>query len=119
MTDLDASKNYRFAIVAYDKDGNFSLESNAVTLSYLPPPVIASMAKLGSPFRINVTGSNLQQGIKVYINGTQWSTVTWKTTGNIKIKGGSALKALVPKGIDTTFRFVNQDGGEATYTWRY
>lgn len=116
---LDIAKSYRFAVVAYDSEGRFSLESNSVTLSYLPPPVISSMTKLGSPFRINVTGSNLQQGIKVYINGTLWSTVTWKTTGNIKIKGGSALKTLVPKSTDTVFRFVNPDGGEATYTWRY
>ena len=77
------------------------------------------MAKLGSPFRINVTGSNLQQGIKVFVNGTLWSTVTWKSTSNIKIKGGSSLKGLVPKGVDTTFRFVNPDGGEASCTWRY
>jgi len=119
VTGLDASRSYRFAVAAYDRDGNFSLESNAVTLSYLPPPVITYMTKLGSPFRINVTGSNLQQGIKVYINETLWSTVTWKTTGNIKIKGGSSLKLLVPKGTDTEFKFVNPDGGEAKYTWRY
>lgn len=119
VTGLDASKSYRFAVVAYDNEGNFSLESNSVTLSFLPPPVITSMTKLGSPFRINVAGSNLQQGIKVYINGTLWPTVTWKTTSNIKIKGGSALKLLVPKGVDTEFKFQNPDGGEATSTWRY
>ncbi len=119
VTGLDASKSYRFAVVAYDEEGRFSLESNSVTLAFLPPPVVTSMTKLGSPFRINVAGSNLQQGIKVDINGTLWSTVTWKTTGNIKIKGGASLKALVPKGVDTTFRFVNPDGGESSYTWRY
>ena len=119
VTGLDSQKSYRFAVAAYDVEGNFSLESNAVTLSFLPPPVVTSMAKLGSPFRINVTGSNLRQGIQVFVNGTLWSNVKWKSTGNIKIKGGASLKALVPKGVDATFRFVNPDGGERGYTWRY
>ncbi len=116
---LDTSKVYRFAVVAYDKNGKFSLESNSITLANTPPPVISSMMKLGNPFRINVIGSNLQQGIKVDINGTQWDIVTWKSSSNIKIKGGKSLKKLVPKGVDTTFRFVNPDGGETTVVWKY
>lgn len=119
VSGLELNKIYRFAVIAYDTNGNYSLESNSITLANTPPPVITSMTKLSSPFRINVLGSNLQQGIKVYINGTQWNTVTWKSTSNIKIKGGSSLKALVPKGVDTTFKFVNPDGGETSVIFRY
>lgn len=119
VSELKLDQTYRFAVIAFDKEGNYSLESNSIKLANLPPPQINSMTKLGSPFRINVSGSNLQQGIQVKINGTPWTNVKWKSTSNIKIKGGSSLKALVPKGVDTTFTFTNPDGGETTVSWKY
>jgi hypothetical protein len=64
-------------------------------------------------------GSNLQSGIQVSINGTPWTNLRWKDTGLLKIKGGSRLKALVPKGVPTTFHFVNPDGGEAFQIWQW
>ncbi len=85
----------------------------------IPPPVITSLSKAGSPFRITVAGSNLQSGIQVYINGSLWTNVKYKSTTSIKIKGGSALKAAVPPGTPTQFRFVNPDGGQTTVTWQY
>ncbi len=70
------------------------------------------------PLPLPRIGSNLQNGIKVYINGSEWTGVTWKNDGKIKI-GGSGLKTAAPAGADNTFRFVNPDGGEYTTTWRY
>jgi hypothetical protein len=37
----------------------------------------------------------------------------------LKLMGGSSLKTLVPKGVPTTFHFVNPDGGEAFQTWQW
>lgn len=85
----------------------------------VPPPVISSLTKKGSPFRIVVAGTNLQSGIQVYINGTPWSNVTYQSSSQITLKGGSALKAAVPPGTPTQFRFVNPDTGETTVTWSY
>jgi alpha-tubulin suppressor-like RCC1 family protein/PKD repeat protein len=90
--------------------------SKTGTVTVINPPVITSMTKL-IPFGIKVLGSNLQGGIRVFINGAEWSAVTWKSTVKIKLTGGKSLKALVPKGVPTAFRFVNLDGGEATATW--
>ncbi len=87
------------------------------SISILNPPVINLVKKVSPPFKIVVRGSNLQNGIKVYINGVQWNSVVWKNTGKIQLKGGAALKAVVPKGVPATFRFVNPDGAEATTTW--
>lgn len=84
-----------------------------------PPPVIALMKKASPPFTIVVTGSNLQNGIQVYINGSLWGSVLWKNTGKIKLTGGASLKAVVPKGVPATFRFVNPDTGEVTTTWSW
>lgn len=83
----------------------------------VPPPVITLMKKVAPPFKFVVTGSNLQNGIKVYIGTTQWPSVVWKNTGKIQITGGASLKLAVPKGTTKTFRFVNPDGGETTTTW--
>lgn len=83
------------------------------------PPVVTSMAKLGSPFRIAVYGSNLQNGVTVKINGSLWTNVSWKSSGKIMLKGGSALKLLVPKNTPTAFTFTNPDGGEATVNFQW
>jgi hypothetical protein len=74
------------------------------------------MTKL-SPFGIKVTGSNLQNGIRVFINGTEWTNVQWKNTGKVKILGGGSLKARVPRGVQAQFRFLNPDEGEVRQTW--
>jgi C1A family cysteine protease len=87
--------------------------------SSVPPPVVTSMAKLGNPFRIAVYGSNFQNLISVFINNTQWSNGYIKGTTKIVLKGGASLKALVPKNTPTTFRFVNQDGGETTVVFQW
>jgi hypothetical protein len=83
------------------------------------PPAVSSLTKQGSPFRIRVDGGNLQNGIQVYINGAPWTNVSHKGDSRIVLKGGGALKALVPRGVSTQFRFVNPDGGEATLAWSW
>jgi PKD repeat protein len=100
------------------------IKTGTITVTVVPPAV-SSMTKLGAPFRIKVYGSNLQEGLKISINGQFWGDtsnkhlVKWKSSTSIVIKKGPALKALVPKNTSTTFRFVNPDGGEATVTWQW
>lgn len=93
--------------------------AHSLAMVMVPPPAVSSIVKMTNPFRFVVQGSNLQNGIKVYINGSQWSTVTWKNTSKIVIKGGASLKSSVPKGVSKQFRFVNPDGGAATMTWNW
>jgi PKD repeat protein len=84
-------------------------------LTIVNPPVISLIKKASPPFKIVVSGSNLQNGIKVYINDVEWTSVVWKNSGKIQLTG--AIKTAVPKGVTKTFRFVNPDGGEASQTW--
>ncbi len=70
-----------------------------------------------TPFRIFVRGSNLQPGIRVYIDGVEWYTVVWKSSGKIVLKG--PVQHAVPPNTYRTFTFVNPDGGVATKTWKY
>ena len=85
---------------------------------HVPLPVVSRVVKAGSPFRIVVHGSNLQSGIKVFINdtATEWSLVSWKTPTKIILQGGAQLKAAVPKGTPVNLLFVNPDGGSAAMT---
>ena len=81
----------------------------------VPPPVVTLIKKVSPPFKLVVTGANLQDHIRVFINGTEWTSVVWKTTTKIQLTG--AIKTAVPKGVPTTFQFLNPDGGEVTTTW--
>lgn len=87
--------------------------------NFIPPPEVLSMRKLVSPFRLAVAGENLQEGVQVYINGVLWENVKWKGDSKVVLKGGRSLKAMVPKGAETEFRFVNPDSGEVTLTWQW
>ena len=79
------------------------------TITVVPPPVIALIKKASPPFKLVVTGSNLQRGIRVFIDGTECTSVVWKNTGKIQLTG--AIKTVVPKGTTHTLRFLNPDGG--------
>ena len=79
-----------------------------------PPPVISAIKKVSPPFHLVVSGSNLQNGIQVLINGTAWPNVAWKKSTKILINGGASLKNAVPKGATTVIQLVNPDGGTAT-----
>ncbi len=109
--------SYTFTVTATDANG--CTGSKDFTVAIADPPVISFMKKMGAPFRIKVMGSNLQNGIQVYINGSLWSNVKWKKDTKLVIKKGKTLKAVVPRGVATEFRFVNPDGGEATVTWSW
>ena len=90
-------------------------------LNPIAPPVPAQIKKAAAPtpFTLIVTGTNLQNGISVRINGTPWTGVTWVSPTKIKIGQGKTLKALVPKGQTTQFTFANPDGGRVSYDWSW
>ncbi len=109
--------SYGFDVKATDAQGCSGL--GAYTITIVNPPVIAAIKKAPNPFRLVVTGSNLQDGIQVSINGSPYGDVKWKNTGKLIMKGGKSLKSLVPKGASTTFTFVNPDQGTVTYSWSW
>jgi photosystem II stability/assembly factor-like uncharacterized protein len=110
----------RFWVRAYDEGG--SVDSTTAVVSAgapVSPPSIQILIKQGAPFRISVGGTNLQPGIRVFIDGNEWTGVVWKNADKVLLSGGASLKNLVPKGTSRVFRFVNPDGGEATTSWSW
>jgi PKD repeat protein len=118
MHTYNAAGTYTWTLLVVTEGGNCTRTGTITVTANVPPPVITAMAKM-SPFGIKVAGSNLQNGIRVFINGTEWTNVQWKSTSKVKILGGGALKAAVPKGAQTQFLFLNPDGGSASLSWSY
>jgi hypothetical protein len=113
----NAGGSYNWSVVV--SGGGLSCTRSGTLAVAVDPPVITSMMKVAPPFTIAVNGGNLQNGIRVYINGTEWTQVLYKKATKIKLTGGKSLKAVVPKGVPALFHFVNPDGGTADMTWSW
>lgn len=86
----------------------------------VPPPVVDSvtaLAKPGKPFRIKITGTNLQPGVAVSIGGTPWGGVKRKSETQLLLTKGASLEALFPVGRPVDILVVNPDGGVARATF--
>lgn len=81
------------------------------------PPIATLVCKMQNPFRVGITGTNLQQGLQVILNGEPWTEVSWKSTGRVVLKGGAALKAHLPKDQRSILTLVNPDGERSTVSW--
>jgi hypothetical protein len=98
----------------YIVNTGFGARIDNVVVSTEPLPHLSSVAKKGAPFRFIALGSGFQQGVRVFINGNEWTNVTWKNSTKVKIGGGKSLKVAVPRGVSTPFVFLNPDGGYVT-----
>ncbi len=75
----------------------------------VPPPAISSVAKLTSPFRLRVMGSNFLSTAKVKINGVAVSQTLFKTSTKLVAKG-TDVKTMCPKGVTVQVTVDNGDG---------
>jgi len=75
----------------------------------VPPPVISSVTKLTSPFRLKVMGSNFLPAAKVKINGVAVSQTLFKNSTKLVAKGAD-VKAMCPKGVTVKVTVDNGDG---------
>ena len=98
-----------------------SVTTQGSVVATVPPPVISAVKKQAPPFRLVLTGSNLHDGCTVFVNGTSVPQSLWKNAGKVVAKGGSALKAMVPKGTTVQITVKNNDDGglSAPYSFSY
>lgn len=113
-----ADGTYNVTLTVTDSEGGTATGNKTITVVSVAPPAVTAATKKGNPFRIIITGSNLQNGIQVFIgnSATPWSPVAWKSTTKIVLKGGSSLKTAIPKATPTPVTFKNPDGGETSFT---
>jgi hypothetical protein len=112
-----AAGNYTWSLSTTTDHQSCSVRGAANIQPVPNSPTIALIKKASPPFKLVVTGNSFQTGIKVYIDGVEWTSVVWKSVGKIQLTGGASLKTAVPKGAVRTFRLVNPDFGETTTTW--
>ncbi|MEW6757166.1 MAG: trypsin-like peptidase domain-containing protein [Acidobacteriota bacterium] len=87
---------------------------------YLEAPQAASMKKVATPsFRFVVTGTHFTPSTTVAIDGAAWTSVTYKSSTKLVIKGGAALKSEVPKNTPATFTFANPGIPPASFVWQW
>ena len=84
------------------------------------PYGISSMKKMGNPFRLLVNGSGFKDGCFATLGGVRAPQTVYQWSGKLVLKGGSALKALVPKGTPIQVVVNDADGNTSppfTFQW--
>ncbi len=122
LGDLTTRSSFILAMVFVSDssiNSGFGTRLDSILLSTAPPPRVTTMTKQTGPFRFVAKGSGFQSGVRVYIDGTEWPTVQYKSETKVILGGGASLKAAVPRGVAKTFRFVNPDGGSSTYVFSW
>ena len=124
-TGLTATHTYTaggtFTVQATVTDSDSVTASATTTVQAINPPAITSVRKMGSPFRLKITGSNFHSDCTVKINGSAVPQTLYKNSGLVLAKKGAALKALVPKGTTVQVTVTNNDDGGVSapfsFTW--
>jgi len=96
-------------------DSQTCSKTGTITVANTPAPVISSVSKAGSPFRLIINGTGFASGCTVKIDGTAVAT---KFKSAVKVVAKNC-KTLVPKGVAVKITVTNTDGGvsnEYSYT---
>jgi M6 family metalloprotease-like protein len=106
------------------RSGSISVNGVAFAITQetgIAAPQVSAISKLGNPFRLKLSGSNFQDGIKIYIGEgagkIEWTNFSRKSISQIVLKGGATLKSHFPKGTAVTITLENSDGGSTTATY--
>lgn len=97
-------------VTVTDKDDKSAAATVPVYSGVPIPPSVTSMSALTSPFRLKVVGSDFMNGCTATINDAPVPQVLFKDPADLMFKGGSSLKALVPKGVSVCVKVINPDG---------
>jgi PKD repeat protein len=99
-------------VTVTDTKGTSAVAPTPVYVDQPIPPDIASVKALpGPPFTLKVTGADFQAGCVVTIDGQPVPEVLFKSSTALVLKGGAALKAMVPKAVTVCISVTNPDGG--------
>lgn len=82
-------------------------------LLYVDPPSVSSVTLLYNPTRLKIKGGNFHNNVDVLINGRSVPIAADKNSRVVLAKGGSALKAMIPKGTCLVSVLNRDDGVES------
>lgn len=116
-TGLEAGKTYYWKVVSNTATGPVSGPLWSLSTSAYE---ITAVTKYGGPFRLDVTGAPFNQGCTITINGVAAPQTVYKGETRLQAKGGSALKAMVPKGTTVNITVQDASGGKSApfpFSW--
>ncbi len=105
-----------FTWAAWDGQLDSNLATVTLSVNQVTPPAITAVTKpAANTFKLKISGSNFQSGVKVYLadGTTPWSNVVYKSPSLLVIGSGGSLKKLFPKGTAVPITVSNPDGGSA------
>lgn len=110
-----ADGEYGVLLTARDSIGRTATDSSLqVKVGGSPgTPTISSVTSAGNPYRLKVYGQGFLVGCTVFIEGHAAPTTVYKSGGLVVAKGGSSLKALLPKGVAVCVTVKNPNGLES------
>jgi PKD repeat protein len=91
-------------------DGATCSKTGTITISNQNSPVISSVSKASSPFRLIILGTMFVSGCYVSVDGVAAPSTLYKSTTKLVAKGGNSLKVMIPKGVPVQITVVNPDG---------
>ena len=82
-------------------------------------PILTSIEKVSSPFRLKIVGASFNPTSQVFIGSDTypWYKCAYKNNNLILLRGGKQLKDKFPKGVPVSIRVVNGDGQCAKMTF--
>ncbi len=110
--------NYNWSLTV-TVDGVTCSKTGSVTVGSASGPVVTSVSKAPSPFRLKVIGNGFVDDTQILINGITVPQTKFKSYSLLVAKKGAALKAMCPKGVTVKITVKNPDGkvsNEFNYT---
>ena len=101
---------FQCEVAVTDKESRSAAATVNVYSGVPIPPSITTVKALTNPFRLKVAGSDFMNGCTATIDDAVVPQVVFKTPTTLVFKGGSSLKALVPKGVSVCVKVLNPDG---------
>jgi Big-like domain-containing protein/PKD domain-containing protein len=109
-----AAGTFHWTVTASISNVTQQLKGDIVVSAVTPPPpalTVTSIVRLSEPFRLQINGTNVQAGVKVYIgqDTTAWGNVQFVSSTRV-IVGGENLSRRFPSGVPVSLRIVNPNG---------
>jgi len=111
---------YTWKVTLTDGYGSTASATGTVTaINPVIPPVVSGVVKATDPFRLKISGTNFHSNCTVMVNGSPVPSQVWKSSTQVNAKGGSALKAMLPKGVTVQITVKNNDDGGVSANFPY
>jgi hypothetical protein len=113
---VEAGK-YESLLTVTDADGTGAAVTVPVYCGVPIDPTISAVQKLTDPFRLAIAGADFEPGCTAFVDGAPVPVTAYKKSTKLVAKGGSSLKAMLPKGVPKCITVRNPSTGTSSCFW--